>query len=51
VLELARRRAASSEADLDAVLPLAERGEIADDYKRLAGFDPKLLNARESWSV
>jgi 2-polyprenyl-6-methoxyphenol hydroxylase-like FAD-dependent oxidoreductase len=51
VLELARQRMSAPEADLDDVLPLTERTEIADNYKRLAGFDPQLLNTRESWSV
>jgi 2-polyprenyl-6-methoxyphenol hydroxylase-like FAD-dependent oxidoreductase len=51
VLELARQRATKPATDLAEVLPMAEREEIAADYKRLAGFDPELLNARASWSV
>ncbi|MCW1428666.1 flavin-dependent oxidoreductase [Novosphingobium sp. JCM 18896] len=51
VLELARQRAADPAADLGALLPVDERAAISADYKRLAGFDPELLNARESWSV
>jgi 2-polyprenyl-6-methoxyphenol hydroxylase-like FAD-dependent oxidoreductase len=51
VLELARQRAAEPAIDLALVLPMAEREEIAAGYKRLAGFDPELLNARQSWSV
>lgn len=51
VLELARQRAADPAADLAALLPIDERAAISADYKRLAGFDPELLNARESWSV
>jgi 2-polyprenyl-6-methoxyphenol hydroxylase-like FAD-dependent oxidoreductase len=51
VLELARRRAAEPTIDLAEVLPMVEREEIASSYKRLAGFDPELLNARQSWSV
>src|SRR5262249_17257628 len=37
--------------DIESVLPLAERAEIAASYKRTAGFDPTLLNERPSWSV
>jgi 2-polyprenyl-6-methoxyphenol hydroxylase-like FAD-dependent oxidoreductase len=51
VLELARQRAGDPATDLDTALPEAERAEIAAGYKRLAGFDPKLLDARASWSV
>ena len=51
VLELARQRAGDPAVDLDTAVPLREREEIAASYKQLAGFDPKLLNARESWSV
>jgi 2-polyprenyl-6-methoxyphenol hydroxylase-like FAD-dependent oxidoreductase len=51
VLELARLRAGEPTIDLARVLPMAEREEIAAGYRRLAGFDPELLNARQSWSV
>jgi 2-polyprenyl-6-methoxyphenol hydroxylase-like FAD-dependent oxidoreductase len=51
VLELARQRAGDRSVDLDEAVPMAERAEIAAGYKRLAGFDPAVLNARESWSV
>ena len=51
VLELARQRANDASIDLDAVLPDSERAEISAGYKRLAGFDPELLNARASWSA
>lgn len=52
VLELARQRAPDPAlADLDAVLPQAERAAIAADYKQLAGFDPAALNARASHSA
>jgi hypothetical protein len=30
---------------------LAERQAIADEYKQVAGFDPRTLNARASYSV
>lgn len=49
VLELARQRLQGGKGDLDTVLPFAERAEIADNYKKLAGFDPASLNARESY--
>lgn len=51
VLDLARERAPDLSVELDAALPMAERAQIAADYKRLAGFDPAILNARASWSV
>ena len=49
VLEIAAARAADPSIDLDAVFPLAERAQIAQDYKVIAGFDPQLLNARRSY--
>ena len=49
VLELAELRAPGREDDLDALFPHAERKEIADGYKKIAGFDPATLNARESF--
>ena len=49
VLELAEDRAPRLADDLDAVLPMAERKEIADHYKKIAGFDPAGLNARASF--
>lgn len=51
VLDLAARRAPEGFADIEAVLPLAERAAIARRYKQVAGFDPAALKARESWSV
>jgi len=51
VMELAEQRAPTSEVDLDAVLPHAERQSIADAYKQVAGFDPATLNARSSYTV
>ncbi|MGE3690290.1 MAG: flavin-dependent oxidoreductase [Novosphingobium sp.] len=51
VLELARQRAADPTSDLDKLLPVQERAEISAGYRKLAGFDPALLNARESWSI
>ncbi|WP_441247439.1 flavin-dependent oxidoreductase [Kitasatospora sp. McL0602] len=51
VMKLAHERAPGGYADIEDVVPLAEREEIAAAYKRTAGFDPALLNERESWSV
>jgi 2-polyprenyl-6-methoxyphenol hydroxylase-like FAD-dependent oxidoreductase len=49
VLELAEQRAPNRDDDLDRLLPEAERSKIADDYKKVAGFDPAGLNARASF--
>jgi 2-polyprenyl-6-methoxyphenol hydroxylase-like FAD-dependent oxidoreductase len=49
VIELANQRAPGRQDDLDALLPMAERKEIADGYKKIAGFDPATLNARPSF--
>jgi 2-polyprenyl-6-methoxyphenol hydroxylase-like FAD-dependent oxidoreductase len=51
VLELVHQRAPDGFADLDAVISRRELEETASGYKTLAGFDPAVLNARESWSV
>jgi len=51
VMELAEQRAPNLGDDLDARLPMAERKAIADEYKQVAGFDPRTLNARASYSV
>jgi 2-polyprenyl-6-methoxyphenol hydroxylase-like FAD-dependent oxidoreductase len=45
VMQLVEERAPNGFADLEAVLPLAEREAIAAEYKRLAGFDRERLNA------
>jgi len=50
VLEIAAARAADSATDLETVFPMAERAQIAQDYKLIAGFDPQLLNARRSYT-
>jgi len=49
VLELAEQRAPNRDDDLYTLLPVAERKKIADDYKKIAGFDPAGLNARQSF--
>ncbi|MFF1946120.1 flavin-dependent oxidoreductase [Rhodococcus qingshengii] len=49
VISLAHKRAPHGFLDIDRVIPLEERAEIAARYKRLAGFDPALLNDRRSY--
>lgn len=51
ILEEVHRRAPEGFSDLHAVISEQELIETASNYKRLAGFDPALLNERESWSV
>ena len=51
VMDLAQARAPQPSDDLDARLPMAERAEIAADYKRVAGFDPAALSAKPSYSA
>ncbi|GAA0820671.1 flavin-dependent oxidoreductase [Streptosporangium amethystogenes subsp. fukuiense] len=51
VMKLAHERAPDGFDDIERVVPLAERAEIAASYKRTAGFDPVSLNERPSWSV
>lgn len=48
VMKLVHERSPRPFADIEAVLPLPEREEIARHYKRVAGFDPDTLNARAS---
>ena len=50
VLEIAAARAPDLTTDLDEVFPMAERAQIAGDYKVIAGFDPQVLNARRSYT-
>jgi 2-polyprenyl-6-methoxyphenol hydroxylase-like FAD-dependent oxidoreductase len=51
VMLLAAERAPQGFARIDDVIPRAEREEIANAYKRAAGFDPSILNERASLSV
>ena len=51
VMELAEQRAPNRGDDLDAAVPMKERRAIADDYKKIAGFDPMQLNDRKSYSA
>lgn len=50
VLDIAEERAPHGFADIEAIMPQAERAELAAHYKRLAGFEPATLNARPSLS-
>jgi 2-polyprenyl-6-methoxyphenol hydroxylase-like FAD-dependent oxidoreductase len=51
VMELAEQRAPTPAHDLDALLPTSERQEIADGYKRIAGFDPAALTSPSKYVV
>jgi 2-polyprenyl-6-methoxyphenol hydroxylase-like FAD-dependent oxidoreductase len=48
VLQIVETRAPDGFDDLEHVLPITERAAIAERYKRLAGMDPAILNARPS---
>ena len=48
VMQLAHDRAPDGFDDIDDVIPLAEREQIAADYKLAAGFHPERLNERVS---
>ena len=51
VLEEVHRRAPGGFRELHSVISREELEGVAASYKKLAGFDPAALNARESWSV
>lgn len=51
VMKMAYERAPEGFDDIDAIIPHAERAEIAGRYKQAAGMDPALLNDRETYSV
>lgn len=51
VMQIAEERAPDGFTDIDAVIPLAEREEIAARYKQVAGFAKDSLNQRESFST
>ncbi|MEV4284501.1 flavin-dependent oxidoreductase [Nonomuraea bangladeshensis] len=51
VMKLAHERAPGGFDDVERVIPHAELAEIAASYKRTAGFDPRALDERPSWSV
>jgi 2-polyprenyl-6-methoxyphenol hydroxylase-like FAD-dependent oxidoreductase len=45
VMQIAEERAPNGFKDIETVIPRAEREEIANRYKRIAGFDRERLNA------
>ncbi len=51
VMLLAAERAPQGFADIEEIVPLAERERIAADYKTAAGFLPEILNERPSLSA
>lgn len=51
VMDLVHARAPDGFERLEDVIPRAELEATVNGYKRIAGFDPATLNARESWSV
>lgn len=51
VMELAEQRAPNVADDLDALLPQAERQAIAENYKKIAGFDPSMMTAPSKYIV
>jgi 2-polyprenyl-6-methoxyphenol hydroxylase-like FAD-dependent oxidoreductase len=50
VMQMARERAPEGFVDIHDVIDRAELEEIAAAYKRVAGFDPEVLNERASWT-
>ncbi|MBL6454801.1 flavin-dependent oxidoreductase [Belnapia sp. T6] len=51
VMDIVHERAPWGFERLEDVVPRAELEATVMGYKRIAGFDPATLNARESWSV
>jgi 2-polyprenyl-6-methoxyphenol hydroxylase-like FAD-dependent oxidoreductase len=51
VMQLAHERAPLGFSDVHDVISKDELQEIADRYKKIAGFDPGALNARSSWEA
>lgn len=51
VMDLVEERAPDGFADIDDVLPKAEREQRAAEFKKTAGLDAQHLNARPSYSV
>ncbi len=50
VMQLARERAPEGFAKVTDVMSRDELTDIADSYKRVAGFEPATLNERNSWT-
>jgi len=51
VMEIVHQRMPDGFVDLDTVINHAELDEISRSYKRMAGFDPEVLNDRPSLGV
>lgn len=51
VMQLAEERAPDGFDDIEDVVPLTERQEIANRYKQVAGFNRDALNTRATYSV
>jgi flavin-dependent dehydrogenase len=50
-IDIVERRAPNGFVNLDAVISREELEEISRSYKRIAGFDPRILNDRPSLTV
>ena len=51
VMQMAHERAPEGFAKVEDVIPRSDLEAVAAEYKRLAGFDPAILNARATLSV
>ena len=51
MLQMVEERAPDGFADLEQVMPLREREEVAARYKQTAGFDRETLNKKASLSA
>lgn len=51
VMQLAHERAPEGFDQVTDVIPQSELDEIAENYKKIAGFDPKGLSQRASWNA
>lgn len=50
VMQIARERAPEGFARIEDVISIDELTDIAESYKRVAGFEPATLNERHSWT-
>lgn len=50
VMQMTRDRAPEGFAKIHDVIPQAELEEVAASYKRVAGFEPSVLNEQRSWT-
>lgn len=51
VMQLAHERAPQGFTNVHDVVPAEELQEVADRYKKIAGFNPAALNTRKSWDA